>query len=122
VRGSDVSAERAIFDPGPDLRGLVAEASQALARLDAGRLEELAASCQALNREWPGRYAQDRAQAEKQARAALGEMATLARVLDATRSNLRVMRRLQALRDGDIQYGAGEATAYGPGDADGYDQ
>lgn len=105
-----------ISDPGSDLRGLVAEASRALACLDAGRLEELAASCQALNREWPRRYARDRAQAERQARAAVGEMATLARILEATRSNLRVMRRLQALR-------AGEAAAYGPaGDADGYDQ
>jgi hypothetical protein len=33
------------------LKELVVEASRALARLDAGRLEELALSCQALNRE-----------------------------------------------------------------------
>ena len=34
-----------------ELKGLVVEASRALARLDADRLEELALSCQALNRE-----------------------------------------------------------------------
>jgi hypothetical protein len=35
----------------PKLKELVVEASRALARLDADRLEELALSCQALNRE-----------------------------------------------------------------------
>ena len=35
----------------PELKELVREASRALASLDAGRLEELALSCQALNRE-----------------------------------------------------------------------
>jgi hypothetical protein len=37
--------------PYPTLRQLVMEASQALARLDAARLEELALSCKALNRD-----------------------------------------------------------------------
>ena len=35
----------------PKLKELVVEASRALARLDADRLEELALSCQALNRD-----------------------------------------------------------------------
>jgi len=35
----------------PKLKELVVEASRALAQLDAERLEELALSCQALNRE-----------------------------------------------------------------------
>ena len=35
----------------PELKALVVEASLALARLDADRLEELALSCQALNRD-----------------------------------------------------------------------
>jgi hypothetical protein len=35
----------------PEIRQLVMEASQALAQLDAARLEELALSCKALNRE-----------------------------------------------------------------------
>ena len=34
----------------PELKELVVEASRALARLDADRLEEMALSCQALNR------------------------------------------------------------------------
>ena len=38
------------IETGVGLRGLIAEASRALARLDTGRLEELALSCQALNR------------------------------------------------------------------------
>ena len=37
--------------PYPEIRQLVTEASQALARLDAARLEELALSCKALNRD-----------------------------------------------------------------------
>jgi len=43
--------QRAAQARNPELRQLVMEASQALARLDAGRLEELALSCKALNRE-----------------------------------------------------------------------
>ena len=39
----------------PELKELVAEASRALAQLDAGRLEELALSCQALNRDLQSR-------------------------------------------------------------------
>ena len=35
----------------PELKQLVGEASRALASLDADRLEELALSCQALNRD-----------------------------------------------------------------------
>ncbi len=35
----------------PELKELVVEASRALARLDAPRLEELALSCEALNRD-----------------------------------------------------------------------
>ncbi len=41
----------------PELKALVVEASLALTRLDANRLEELALSCQALNRDlsaWSG--------------------------------------------------------------------
>ena len=34
-----------------EIREVIAEASQALARLDADRLEELALACQALNRD-----------------------------------------------------------------------
>lgn len=52
----------------PKLKELVIEASRALARLDADRLEELALSCQALNRDL---VRSDPAQQDGDARAAL---------------------------------------------------
>ncbi|MFP5249487.1 MAG: hypothetical protein ACLGP3_06645 [Acidobacteriota bacterium] len=117
-----MSAEKAIRRPGPELQGVVAEAAEALARLDAGRLQELAVSCQALNRRWEGGCGHDREQIEREALAALGGMATLARVLEATRSNLKVMRRLQDVREGRIEYcAAGIAAAWPPGDRHGHD-
>ena len=96
----------------PKLKELVVEASRALARLDADRLEELALSCQALNRD----LAQsDLAQQDVDARAALaleckeaeGDMAVFARVLEATRANLNVMNRLRELRAGRLEYREG---------------
>ena len=81
------------------------EASLALARLDADRLEELALSCQALNRDLSAWSGQERAEMARQAREAAGEMAIFARVLEATRANLDVMSRLRELRDGQLEYG-----------------
>jgi aminopeptidase N len=89
----------------PKLKKLVGEASQALARLDAERLEELALSCRALNRDLAGAGATVRVALALEAREAAGEMAVLSRVLDATRSNLQVMNRLRALRAGRFEYG-----------------
>jgi hypothetical protein len=96
----------------PELRKLVVEASRALALLDASRLEELALSCQALNRDLaiPGRIEGPRI--ARQAREATGEMAVLARVLDATRSNLEVMNRLRELRAGRLEYAVPKSTAW----------
>jgi hypothetical protein len=93
----------------PELREIVAEASRALALLDADRLEELARCCQALNRDPLGltglaRGDAERADIVRQAREAAGEMAVFARVLDATRANLTVMKRLRALREGNLGY------------------
>ncbi len=94
----------------PLLKELVVEASQALARLDAERLEELALSCQALNRDLVlgGPEPADgdasaalAAEAQKAAR----DMAVFARVLEATRANLEVMNRLRDLRAGRVEYG-----------------
>jgi hypothetical protein len=85
-----------------ELRELLAEASRALSRLDADRLEELALCCQALNRDLPP--ALERAQLARQARAAEQEMAVFARVLDATRGNLEVLHRLRELRGGRLEY------------------
>ena len=100
----------------PKLKELVVEASRALARLDADRLEELALSCQALNRD----LARDQTQQDGDASAALakeckeaeGDMAVFARVLEATRANLNVMNRLRELRAGRLEYREGR-SAYG---------
>src|SRR5664280_2739136 len=101
--------KRAMQDPAtggvnPGLRGLVVEASRALARLDADRLEELALSCQALNRDLAVQKPRERAALAEQAREAAVDMAIFSRVLEATRANLNVMLRLRELRDGRLEY------------------
>ncbi|MGB9408216.1 MAG: hypothetical protein WCA89_11810 [Terracidiphilus sp.] len=96
----------------PLLKELVVEASQALARLDAERLEELALSCQALNRELERGDAADRQALAFESKEAAGDMAVFARVLEATRANLNVMNRLRELRAGRLEYREGR-LAYG---------
>lgn len=93
----------------PELRQLVREASEALARLDAERLEELAQCCQALNRELRRRKSglqgnaglaeTESAGAElaQEAREAAGEFVVFTRVLEVTRANLDVLTRLRAM-------------------------
>lgn len=105
----------------PVLKELVVEASQALARLDADRLEELALTCQVLNRDLsrnadgdangdagfnpaPAAVAERRDLAS-QAREAVADLAVFGRVLEATRANLQVMCRLRDLRQGRREYG-----------------
>jgi hypothetical protein len=109
----------------PELKELVAEASRALATLDADRLEELALSCQALNRDLSNRelmpsdtlpapaVALVRQRVARQAREAAADMAVFDRVLEATRANLKVLRRLRNLRAGRFEYGDPEWTAAG---------
>jgi hypothetical protein len=87
-----------------ELREVVVEASLALARLDAERLEELAASCAALNCDSAGFSVPERQDVKRQAQDASGEMAVFGRVLEATRANLEVIRRLRDLRDGRRNY------------------
>src|ERR1700675_3779957 len=89
----------------PQLKQVVAEAARARAQLDAARLEELALSCQALNRELAGADTEDLTQLAGQAREAAEDMAVFARVLDVTRGNLSVLNRLQELRAGRLEYG-----------------
>lgn len=98
----------------PELKALVAEASRALALLDAPRLEELAACCAALNRDLPPRGAGEPKRLAREAAEAVGEMRVFAHVLDATRANLRVMQRLRDLRMGLLEYNerAGAADGY----------
>jgi hypothetical protein len=100
----------------PQLKELVVEASRALARLDADRLEELALSCQALNRELAPLLPERRLELARQSREADGEMATFARVLDATRANLNVMNRLRELRSGRLEYGNRDAPVSDKGE------
>lgn len=96
----------------PELKEIVVEASRALAHLDADRLEELATSCQALNRDLPVASSPERAELARQARAAKGDLQAFAGVLEATRSNLEVIRRLREIRMGRRGYGDGEARGW----------
>jgi len=88
----------------PELKEIVIEASRALARLDAARLEELAISCQALTRSLNPTDLDERKLRARQAREAKGDMAVFARVIEATRANLNVMNRLREIRVGRLEY------------------
>lgn len=96
----------------PELKKLVVEASQALARLDAERLEELALSCQALNRELTPLHGDERGKLVREVREAAQDMAVFARVLEATRANLEVMNRLRDLRMGRLEYSERQARGW----------
>jgi hypothetical protein len=102
----------------PLLKELVMEASQALARLNAERLEELALSCQALNRDLAGMDGDARAVLLPQAQAAAKDMAVFARVLDATCSNLELMNRLRERRRCQLEYRATPRPEWRPAESD----
>ena len=91
-----------------DQRGLselVTEASRALARLDAERLEELAHSCRLLNGDSTRSGTPDSVEIAQQAREAAAKMAVFGRVIEATRTNLSLMHRLRELRMTQLEYG-----------------
>jgi hypothetical protein len=92
---------------------MVLEATRALAGLDVDRLHELALSCEALTKMPPATTLEDREELARQARAASGDMAVFARVLDATRANVKVMERLRELRMGKATYSARILDAHG---------
>ena len=96
----------------PELRKLVAEASRALACLDATRLEELALCCELLVRDLGPADARRRADVARQSREAAQDMAVFARVLEATRANLDVLHRLRELRTGRLEYGERQAQGW----------
>ena len=96
----------------PKLKELVVEASRALARLDADRLEEMALSCQALNRDLAHVDGNALAPLAFESKEAAGDMAVFARVLAATRANLSVMNRLRELRAGHFEYGVPQARQW----------
>ena len=97
----------------PELKQLVQQASQALALLDADRLEALALCCQVFNRELLPLSGQARIMLSRQSHEAQRDMALFARVLDATRDNIRVLRRLFELRQSLLQSGHLEYSAGG---------
>jgi len=88
-----------------DLKNVIREASRALALLDTDRLEELAFSCQALNR---NPIPQDYAEQARIAREARRDLIVFERVLEVTRANIGVMRILQKSRKGRLEYHPGE--------------
>jgi hypothetical protein len=102
------------FEERRELKDLVAEASRSLARLDADRLEELALSCQALNRDLTSADFEQSSEMASQAREAAGEMAVFARVIEATRANLQVMNRLRELHAGRLEYKERQSQEWTP--------
>ena len=88
----------------PELRELIQEAFLSLARLDAERLEELALSCQTLNRDLSPSGRGSRVDLARQTREAAGEMAVFTRVLEATQANLDVLNRLREGREARLEY------------------
>jgi len=109
-----------------EIREVVAEASRALASLDADRLEELALACRALNRNrLPNAssapdFNSESAERERdqallrQAREAAGGMRAFGRILAATRANLVVMRRMRQVREGKTEYSEAQARGWAP--------
>lgn len=89
----------------PGLRSILTEASHALAHLDADTLEEMAAYCATLVRD-------DAASGDlsplgdPECRTAWKEMAIFMRVLEATKANLNVMRRLREMHMARLEYGS----------------
>src|SRR5215472_10775367 len=97
----------AIRDP----KDLVVEAVGALARLDADRLEEIAEWCGSLSRGASGGAARP-ASSETGPEGLRCEMAALARILEATRVNMNVLRRVKEVRSSAIEYGHGKEILY----------
>jgi hypothetical protein len=96
----------------PKLKRIVAEASRALARLDSARLEELAVSCRAFNRDLQEASDEDWTRVASESREATPEMVVFRRVLDATRRNLDVINRLREQRAGRMEYSERQARGW----------
>jgi hypothetical protein len=96
----------------PRIKELVREASRALATLDSERLEELALSCQALNRDRLTPEDAEKRLRSRDAEEAKQDMIVLERVLQVTRANIEVMRRLREIREGKPEYGPGRSSVW----------
>ncbi len=92
------------------MRELALETTQALVKLDAERLETLADSCRVFERSLGAQDSREREELVCQAADAAGEeIGLLARVLQATRENMRVMLRAAEEPEGAGWYGPGVA-------------
>ena len=89
----------------PELKNILVEASHALANLDADRLEEMALSCASLVRAVDSESVDVKDRLDPECREAWKDMAIFMRVLEATRANLNVMRRLREMRAVQLDYG-----------------
>ena len=88
-----------------ELKEVAEEASQALGRLDAERLEGLAISCHELNSCLTDGNGLERAAQSREAGEAARAMAMLARVMEATRANISLLNRIKDLCAGPMEYG-----------------
>jgi hypothetical protein len=98
----------------PVLKELVVQASMALAQLDGDRLEGLALSCQALNRDLELASEYEKKALRAQALEAKGEMVVFARVLEATRTNLNVLNRAREHRLARLEYRESQVHSWAP--------
>jgi hypothetical protein len=91
--------------PYAEWKDTLVKASYALAHLDADRLEEMALSCAALVRDGSAAHLDAHRQAEPRFGEAEREVAIFARVLEATKTNLNVIRRVCARVTTQLEYG-----------------
>jgi hypothetical protein len=96
------------YQPIPELKEIIREASRALALLDSVRLEELALSCHALNRRPMPKGIAEQARIGSDARR---DLAVFGRMLEATQANLTVLRRTRRLREARLEYCTEETRA-----------
>jgi hypothetical protein len=87
-----------------ELKTLLSEASNALAHLAGDRLEEMASYCATLIGDDAARGLTQES-LDAASREAWKEKAILMRVLEATRANLNVMRRLREIHMSWLEYG-----------------
>ena len=95
----------------PLLKGIALEAAAALAALDVDGLESLAASCRVLNQNRRLDSA-GRAALILEAHEVANEMRLLARVLEATRANMRVLDGVKQSRSHLPEYGPGAGRSW----------
>jgi hypothetical protein len=92
-------------EPDPNLRATLCEASLALGRLDADRLDAMARYCEVLIRGTEVVPFSSNGSEPEAREANLNPMRTLERVLEATRANLEVLRRLHDRSPEQLEYG-----------------